>query len=84
MPPKSFPIQNPAVGKAKGAGRKSTREIVVGARKFKAMAEQALKRGTGKPAREVVKIQVDRRTTITCTPERVAYWMEKYPNAKVV
>jgi hypothetical protein len=36
------------------------------------------------PAPTAVRLQLDRRTIITCRPESIGFWMERYPNASII
>lgn len=62
-------------------GRINTRTLVVGGKKYRKLEEEGLKRGTGKPVVETVKLS-DGKTTVTCKPDMVSFWTERYPNLK--
>jgi hypothetical protein len=61
--------------------RHNTRSLVVGGKKYRKLEEEGLKRGTGKPVVETVKLS-DGKTTVTCKPDRVSFWVDRFPKLK--
>jgi hypothetical protein len=45
---------------------------------------KALKLATTPPAPTTVRLQLDRRTIITCRKESIAFWTARYPNATII